>query len=123
MLALLQLLADGEPAKAQPDQPSIFSLLVPALFIMAFFYIFMIRGSRKQENERQRLLSSLKKNDKVETAGGIIGIVANVKDKEDEVTLKVDENSNVRLRVTRRSIVRIFGDEANKDQKEAGAEK
>jgi preprotein translocase subunit YajC len=77
---------------------------------------------KRQEQERKTLLSALKKNDKVVTSGGIIGIVASVKEKEDEVMLKVDESSNVRLRVTRSSIVRIVGgDEAAKEQKEGGA--
>jgi preprotein translocase subunit YajC len=77
---------------------------------------------KRQEQERKTLLSALKKNDKVVTSGGIIGIVAAVKEKEDEVILKVDESSNVRLRVTRSSIVRIVGgEEAAKEQKEGGA--
>ena len=64
----------------------------------------------------------MKKNDKVITSGGLIGIVAAIKDKEDEVTLKVDESSNVRLRVTKSSIVRIIQpEEAGKEQKEGGA--
>jgi len=86
------------------------------------FWFFMIRPMKRQEQERKALLSALKKNDKVVTSGGIIGIVASVKEKEDEVMLKVDESSNVRLRVTRSSIVRIVGgEEAAKEQKEGGA--
>ena len=48
----------------------------------------------------------MKKNDEVLTASGIIGIIAMVKD--DEVVLKVDESSNVRLRVLKSSIVRVL---------------
>src|SRR2546423_8645810 len=95
----------------------------PIIIIFILFYFFMIRGPMKrQEQERQSLLSALKKNDKVVTSGGIIGIVASIKEKEDEVTLKVDESSNVRLRVLKSSIVKIVGgEEAAKEQKEAGA--
>jgi preprotein translocase subunit YajC len=51
------------------------------------------------------------------TSGGIIGVIANMKD--DEVLLKVDENSNVRLRVTRSSIVRVLSEkDATKDTAE-----
>ena len=51
-----------------------------------------------------------------------LGLVASINDKEDEVTLKVDESSNVRLRVLKSSIVRIVNPEENKDQKEAGGQ-
>ena len=57
------------------------------------------------QKERDSLVTSMKKNDEVLTASGIIGIIAQVKD--DEVILKVDESSNVRLRVLKSAIVRI----------------
>src|SRR5262249_51846413 len=107
MFFALQLLADGagEPTQAQPGGG-----LLPLLaigFIFVLFYIFMVRAPMKrQEQERQALLSNVKKNDEVVTSGGIIGIVANVSDKEDEITLKVDESSNVRVRVRKSSTLR-----------------
>ena len=98
------------------------NMLIPLVFVVVLGYFLMIRPMRRQEQQRQALLSALKKNDRVVTSGGIIGIVALVKDKEDEVTLKVDESSNVRLRVTKSSIVRILGgDEPAKEQKDSGA--
>jgi preprotein translocase subunit YajC len=68
------------------------------------------------------MLDALKKNDKVITSGGIIGIVAAIKDKEDEVTLKVDESSNVRLRVLKSSIIRIVGPEETAKETVPGRE-
>ena len=58
------------------------------------------------------MLGALKKNDRVITAGGVYGVVTNVHREADEVTLKVDESSNVKLRVTLSSIARVLGDEA-----------
>src|SRR5215472_1290105 len=111
MLAHLLLLAQADQA-----QGNILFTLFPFLIIGLLGWFLMIRPMKRQEQERQALLTALKKNDKVVTSGGIIGIVASIKEKEDEVTLKVDESSNVRLRVTKGSIVRILGgDEANKD--------
>jgi preprotein translocase subunit YajC len=52
------------------------------------------------------MVSQLKKNDKVVTQAGIIGTVARIDD--DEVFLKIDENSNVRLRVTKSSVARVL---------------
>ena len=65
---------------------------------------------KKQEKERKTLLEALKKNDRVLTSGGIIGVIANIREKDDEIVLKVDENSNVRLRLTRSSIVRVLSE-------------
>jgi preprotein translocase subunit YajC len=111
MFLALQLLADGgtEPPQAQP---SMLPLMLALAGIMILYYFFMARPvSKRQEQERQALFANLKKNDEVVTTGGIIGIVANVSDKEDEVTLKVDESSNVRVRVLKSSILRNLSKE------------
>ncbi len=124
LLAFQLLLAQGNGGGAAANQqgsPLILYIGMGVVFLL--FYLFMIRAPMKrQEQERQKLYASLKKNDKVVTSGGIIGIVAAIKDKEDEVTLKVDESSNVRLRVLKSSIVRVVSpDDADKEQKEGAA--
>jgi hypothetical protein len=43
--------------------------------------------------------------------------VTNVRPEADEVTIKVDESSNVRLKVTMASIARVVGDESSPDAK------
>jgi len=121
MLQLIQLLAEA-PAEGGPSSGSgLTGMLLPMVAIAVLFWFLMIRPMRKQEQERQSLLSTMKKNDKVVTSGGLIGIIASIKEKEDEVTLKVDESSNVRVRVTKGSIVRILSGEEPKEQKEGNA--
>jgi preprotein translocase subunit YajC len=92
-----------------------FPLLMLALFFL--FYVFVLRPmSRRQEQDRVAMLSNLSKNDKVLTTAGIYGTVVAVSDKEDEVTVKVDDN--VRLRMTKASIHRnLTREEAAKAQK------
>ncbi len=104
LFALLTLLAE-DPPKAQPQAaPDILSFL-PLLVIMVLGYFLLIRSPMKrQEAERNALMASLKKNDKVLTTGGIYGTIVAVSDKEDEVTVKVDDN--VRLRMTKAAIMR-----------------
>ena len=58
------------------------------------------------------LLENLKKNDRVLTIGGIYGVVMNVQRDADEVTLKIDETTNTKIRVTFGAIARVLGDEA-----------
>jgi preprotein translocase subunit YajC len=108
-------------AEAAEQGSPLTQMLIMFLPIMVLFYFLIMRPGRQQEKQRQALIAALKKNDKVITSGGIIGIVANIKEKEDEVTLRVDEGSNTRLRVTKSSIVRVVVDEPAKEQKEGGS--
>jgi preprotein translocase subunit YajC len=109
--------ADGAAAKAPAANPpagGIFESLglAPVLVaITVLFYFMLIRPQKREQAARQSMLDQLKKNDRVVTSGGFYGIVVNVHQSADEVTLKVDEASNTRLKVTRSSIVRVLGDE------------
>jgi len=86
------------------------------LFIMiggfVLLYVVMGRGRRKRETRRKEMLASLKKGDKVTSIGGIVGTVIEVR--EDEVTVKVDETSNVRMKFARWAI-RGVGTDAKKE--------
>jgi len=81
------------------------------LMIGAFFllYMWMGRGRRKEQQRRRAMLADLKKGDKVTTIGGIVGTLMEIRD--DEVTVKVDESANVRMRFARWA-VRGVGDVA-----------
>lgn len=117
MLHALLLAADAPAGSEAPFGMS----FMPIILMLIVGYFLLLRPMKQQEKQRQALISTLKKNDKVITSGGIIGIVANIKEKEDEVALKVDENSNVRIRVTKSSIVRVISaDEVAKEPKTEG---
>jgi preprotein translocase subunit YajC len=118
---MLLLLADAQPDGGAGQTPAPgFDLRIWTLFLIpVLLYLIVLRpSSRRQEQERQTLLSSLKKNDRVVTAGGLIGTVAAIKENEDEVTLRVDDNSNVRVRVTKTSIVKVLSSAAAEAAKE-----
>lgn len=65
-----------------------FSLLLMFVLIFAVMYFFMIRPQQRREKERQRMISDLKKGDRVVTSSGIFGTVWGIKD--NVVVLKVD---------------------------------
>ena|SRR5262245_48605830 len=118
LFALHFLFAQGDGGAQQQGSP-LFTFL-PMILLMVFAYFLLLRPANRQRKEQQAMLGALKKNDKVITSGGLIGIVSGIKD--DEVTLKVDDSSNVRLRVTKGSIVRVVREEeAAKDQKDGVA--
>ena len=74
--------------------------------------IMMFRSNSKQKKEQQNALANLKKNDKVVTSAGILGVVVAIKENEDEVTLRVDDTSNTRIRVLKSSISRVTSGDA-----------
>ena len=81
----------------------IFSLMWPVMIAIFFLYYFIvIRGNKRQKAQRADLLNSLKKNDRVVTIGGIIGTVASTSQDGREVTLKIDDNT--RMKVLRSAI-------------------
>lgn len=89
-----------------------FWLMIIALF--AVMYFFMIRPQRKQQKELENFRNALKKGDKVVTAGGIYGTIAEIQDK--TVLLKVD--GEVKLRVDKSSLQKDFS-EASAPAKES----
>jgi preprotein translocase subunit YajC len=62
----------------------------------------MFKSKRGQDKQRQDLLASLKKGDRIRTIGGIIGTV--VEAREDVVVVKVDETSNAKIHFVRSAI-------------------
>jgi len=86
--------------------------------MFALLWLIVLRpAARSRERERTQLVSGLKKNDKVLTTAGIYGTVVSVSDKEDEVVVKVDDNT--RLRMLKGSIMRnLSNEEAQKAEKE-----
>lgn len=82
--------------------------------LIAIAYFLMIRPQRIQQREIQEMLDQLKKNDQVQTSGGFFGKVVSIDKDGGQVVLKVDEQNNVRMRVTRSSIVAVVNDKKDK---------
>lgn len=102
------LLAEGEPGGLEMFFRS---PMFPLMAVVIVMFIMMSRGNAKQRREMADMLAKLKKNDKVTTSSGIIGVVVAIKEGEDEVTLRVDDTTNSRIRVLRSSIARITTEE------------
>ena len=84
------------PAQQQKKPSPMSSYLLIGLMLVAMYFI-LFRGPRKQKQQRKQMVQSLKKNDRVQTIGGIIGTVIDVRD--DEITLKVDESNNTKIKI------------------------
>lgn len=92
------------------------TMWIMLILIFAVMWIFMIMPQRKQQKKMEEFRKSLKKGDKVVTAGGIYGTIAEVSEGEKTVLLKVD--GDVKLRVDKASLQRDFSEsEAPKTEK------
>ncbi|MBL6706007.1 MAG: preprotein translocase subunit YajC [Planctomycetaceae bacterium] len=103
------LLAEETVADPKAPQSPWGGLLPPMIMIAVFYYFMLLRPRAAEERKRKAMLDGLKKNDRVVTAGGIIGTVAQVSTDGKEVTLKVDDSTRIKFR--RSSISSVLTDE------------
>ncbi|HUS59594.1 MAG TPA: preprotein translocase subunit YajC [Planctomycetota bacterium] len=87
-----------------------FMILIAIMF--GIMYFMLIRPQKKKEKNRVDMLSRLKKDDKVVTIGGMIGVIQSINDR--EVVLRTEDGNKIRF--TRSAISRAV---EGKDQEEA----
>jgi len=101
------LAADPNSTSVRPLRKSPLGSYGNLIFLGVMFllmYMILFRGPRKKQQQLKQMVQSLAKNDKVRTIGGIIGTVVDIKD--DEITLKVDESNNTKIKVVSSAIGR-----------------
>ncbi|MCD6321306.1 preprotein translocase subunit YajC [Candidatus Bipolaricaulota bacterium] len=82
----------------QEQANSIWSLIILLIVFGAIFYFLLIRPQRRREREHRQLIQSLKRGDRVITAGGIYGVIDKIDD--DTVILSLEEGAKVRVAKT-----------------------
>jgi preprotein translocase subunit YajC len=103
----------------QAEQPPAWVSIVPYLpvvLIIVLYILLIQRPQRREQMARQALLKSLKKNDRVLTSSGIYGVITSVQVDADEVTIRVDEATNTKLRMRLASIANVLGSEASAEK-------
>jgi len=96
---VMTLLAQA-PGNQAMDLKGMIFFFGPFVLIIVVMYYLIFRAQQKETKRRKLLLESVKTGDKVLTAGGIFGVVANVK--ENSLIIKIADN--VKVEVTRASI-------------------
>jgi preprotein translocase subunit YajC len=76
------------------------------LLVLVGMIVFSMMGQRRDRKRREAMISAIKKHDRVQTIGGVIGSVVEVKP--DLVVLKVDESSNTRITFARAAIQQVL---------------
>ena len=91
---------------SQQQSPFGGPFLLIMLLLLGTMIIFSVLGQRRDRRKREALIGSIKKHDRVQTIGGVIGSVVEVKP--DYVVLKVDESSNTRITFARSAIQQVL---------------
>lgn len=94
----------------QSTAPSLLeSPMIPIFAIILILWIFMFRSKRREDSKKKVLLSAIKRGDRVQTIGGILGKVVEVE--KEKILLKVDESSNTKIWFSRNAIFRVVAEE------------
>ena len=72
-----------------------FSMLLPLVGMLAIFYFLLIRPQQKRQKEMQKMISALKKGDRVVTASGLFGSIAGLRD--DVVVVEIADGVKVEM--------------------------
>jgi preprotein translocase subunit YajC len=80
------------------------TFFLPMVLVLVVFYFLMIRPQQQKQKQLKAMLESLRRGDRVVTAGGLIGSI--VKSEADEVTLEIADG--VRVRVVRSTITSVL---------------
>jgi preprotein translocase subunit YajC len=95
----------------QPPQGSMFSALLPFIMMIAIVWLLIIRPQQKQKKEHQRMIESLKVNDKVLMNSGIIGKIVNIKEDKNIIVLRVDEATNTKIEFQKANVAAVLDKE------------
>ena len=113
-----------QAAPAEQGPGSMIQMGVVFGLVILIFYFLIIRPQNKKQKETQKMLAAIKKGDKVNTIGGLHGVVYAINEEKNTVTLKVDEGSSTTLEFNRSAIAGLVNPPvAKKVEAEPKAEK
>lgn len=107
----IQILAQAAPAPESAPQGGGSSMLIFVVLMFAAMYFLMIAPQRKRQKQHQKMISELKTGDRVLTIGGMIGTIANIKEK----TFIVKLGDNNKVEFIKSAVQDKLGDEIPSD--------
>ncbi|NLN19905.1 MAG: preprotein translocase subunit YajC [Firmicutes bacterium] len=85
-------------------QAGLVAQLFPLFMVLVAFYFFLVRPQQQQQKQREKMLSALKRGDKILTIGGLHGEIVSMRD--DVLTVRLAEN--VEVRMSRSGVSRVL---------------
>jgi preprotein translocase subunit YajC len=90
---------------------------LPFVAIIAIFYFLIIRPQNRKQKDTQKMLSALKKGNRVVTIGGIHGTIQSVR--EQSVILRVDDNTKIEFnRSAVASVITVTKDDDDEEEED-----
>ena len=68
---------------------------LPFVLIIFVIYFLMLRPQMKKQKQQQKMLTELKKGDRVVTNSGMFGTIVGINEKENIIVLKVGEDTKI----------------------------
>lgn len=91
---------------APPPAGNPLIIFAPLLLLFVIMIVMSSRAQKKQKRQHEEMLASIGRHDRVETIGGLIGTVAELRDT--EIVIKVDESTNTKIHVSRSAIKSVL---------------
>ena len=112
LFALAQTAPAAPPAATSPP---IWMYIAPIALMLFVLYFLTIRPQKKKEDDRKKMIDSVKKGDKVLTIGGIYGTIVQIKD--EDLIIRIDPAKDICVKLTRAGIHRVITSEKGEDGK------
>lgn len=80
-------------------------MILYIVIIVAFFWFFLIRPQRKEQKQKNAMLSTLQVGDSVLTTAGFYGVIIDMT--EDTVIVEFGNNKNCRIPMQKAAIVQV----------------
>lgn len=99
--------AEGAPGGAGP-QPAggVEPFFIIIMMMMVLMIVMTVMSGRKQRKQKKQMMESLRRNDRVQTIGGVIGTVIEIKDS--EVLVETDRTSGTRVRFSKAAVQQVI---------------
>jgi preprotein translocase subunit YajC len=104
MIEMLAMAGQTPPGTEQDPRAGMIQMIGMFAVLGLMFYFMLIRPQQKQKKEQENLMKNLKTGDKILMSNGIIGMIANVKEK----TVMVKIADNVKIEVLRNAVSTVL---------------
>ena len=84
------------------------------VIMLAVMYFLIIRQQKQKEKKRQAMITNVRKQDRIVTAGGVHGVVVSVK--ENEVIVRIDDAKDVKVKVDKSALTSVSVPKGEKEE-------
>lgn len=96
----------------------IFQFMLMMFMVLIVMYFLFVLPKQSQAKQAQKLIDSLKKNDKVMMSCGMIGTIHSIDKDAGEVVIKADDSNNTKIKFSLGAVYFVFKDEKAEKAKE-----